>query len=807
MRPLPEIGAPDGFEPVAEVVDDRTRERVIRGLLWAFIVLTAVIACVGVAVGSYREAAISAVGGAVYALLLVGLPRLGPGVTGHLCTAWYFLLAVGAMTAGRGIHDVTIVLFPTGIFMGAMLLRRRHLLPLIVLTVAAVSAVGAWRILSPPPSSELGRNEIADVVVAALLLLVAGILTHHIMRSLQAMAAARRDAQRAEARSREELEERNQALEIVNELAERLHRTLAVEAIAGETVDVLIRHTNPPLVAFYLFGDDRTRLRLVAAYGFTDEERTSGSSLPVHGSLSGIAVREQRLVTSDDLAADPRADETVRSILAHRGAGTALCIPLAFAGTALGTVNLVYRERRALSQVDLDTFRAIGQAVSLAIANARHVADLEHQAFHDALTGLPNRAGLHRRFGGDIGRGGMSVGLVLLDLSRFRQINEAFGHAVGDQLLIQIAGRLRECLSSGRGELFRLGGDEFAAVLPSRDGSARAEATARELIAALHRPFEVGSMALAVGASAGISSSPAHGRNSHDLLRCADVALYHAKRSPGGVAGYAPELDEHTPERLAMMADLAKAIRDGGLALHFQPKVSLRDGEVVGFEALVRWPHPRLGMLLPATFIPSAEGSEVVNPLTYWVVEHALEQLARWNRHRPDLTMAINLSVQILLDRNCSQRLEEIIRRVGVAPDRVEFELTETAILADPETALSTLRRITSGGARLAIDDFGTGYSSLSYLTRFPVHEIKIDRSFVAGLASGGQNLVIVRSTVELARGLGLAVVAEGIEDRQTADVLRDIGCEMAQGFYFAHPAPAEEVGARLLAAGGQRYH
>jgi diguanylate cyclase (GGDEF)-like protein len=631
-------------------------------------------------------------------------------------------------------------------------------------------------------------------------LLVAGVLTHQVVRKLHAMAALRRQAEQAIITSARELEERNQALRIVNELAERLHRTLEVEAIAGETVDVLIGHSQSPLVAFYLLGEKRTHLRMVASQGFTDHERVLGSLLPIQGSLSGIAVREQRLVSTTNLEHDPRAETAVRAALGQRGISTALCIPLVFGGEALGTVNLLYRERCEFSQINLDAFRAIGQAVSLAITNARLVADLEYQAFHDALTGLPNRASLHRRFAACKGRAdGAHLGLVLLDLRRFRQINEALGHSIGDQLLIQIAGRLSGCVDGRSAELFRLSGDEFAVLLPGLASSVRAEETARRLLAALERPFDTGRMTLVVGASAGIAIFPEHGATSNELLRCADVALFRAKRAADGIAGYVREQDEHTPERLAMLSELGTAIREGRLVLHFQPKVALGSSSVVGFEALVRWPHPRLGLLPPSAFLPTAEGSDVVNPLTYWVVEHALEQLALWNSRHPQLTMAINLSVQVLLDRNCARRLEEIVRRVGVEPGRVEFELTETAILADPESALTLLHRITATGARLAIDDFGTGYSSLTYLKRFPVHAIKIDRSFVSDLVKGGQSLEIVRSTVQLAHNLGLTVVAEGIENRETADVLREIGCDLAQGFFFAAPLPAEEIDRRYL--------
>jgi EAL domain-containing protein (putative c-di-GMP-specific phosphodiesterase class I) len=262
------------------------------------------------------------------------------------------------------------------------------------------------------------------------------------------------------------------------------------------------------------------------------------------------------------------------------------------------------------------------------------------------------------------------------------------------------------------------------------------------------------------------------------------------------------ELDEHTPERLAILSELGKAIREGELVLHFQPKVALQYGFIEGFEALVRWRHPRLGLLAPGRFVPFAEATDLMLPLTSWVVKNALEQLTRWNRQLPRLTMAINLSMRNILDRNCPDALAGIVREVGVDPGVVEFELTETAIMADPETAMTALARITASGSRLAIDDFGTGYSSLSYLKRLPVDVLKIDRSFIADMVSGSRSRAIVQSTVQLAHSLDLGVVAEGIEDRESARALREMKCDIGQGFYFASPEPAETAVRHLAKEG-----
>ena len=601
-----------------------------------------------------------------------------------------------------------------------------------------------------------------------------------------------------------ELEVRNEALQLVNDLSQRLQRRLDVETIAAETVAVLARHSQAPLVAFFLLEGSEGPLRMVAGHGFTERELSLGTVLPLEGSASGTAVREGRIVSLGPVAQSGRQVHPVMAALSERGLSTGLCIPLLHGDTPLGTVNLVFHDGRDVAPLEVETFQGVARAVSLALANARLVADLEHLAFHDLLTGLPNRADLHRRFsrlakGGD---GSARAGLVLVDLDRFREINDTLGHNVGDEILVQVVSRLVERSGGPADRVFRLGGDEFAVVVPGAGSLAEVDATAKRLLASLAQPFRVAGMGLEIGASAGVALHPEQGLNSHEVLRCADVALHRAKRTPGGVAWYARELDEHTPERLAMLSELGKAIREGELALHFQPKVALQYGFVEGFEALVRWKHQKLGLLASGQFVPFAEATDVMQPLTNWVVRNALEQLARWNGPLPRLTMAINLSMRSLSDRTCPDVLAAIVREVGVDPGVVEFELTETAIMADPETAITALERITASGSRLAIDDYGTGYSSLSYLKRLPVDVLKIDSSFIADMASGTRSRAIVQSTVQLAHSLELGVVAEGVEDRESARALREMKCDLAQGFYFARPEPAE-IAARHIEKGG----
>lgn len=788
----------------ADASVEQAREVAFRRLLRTFVVLTIAIAVIAIAYGQYREAVFSLAGACVYAILLFGLERWGVRRVGYLTTAWYNLLALVVVAEGRGIYDVAMILFPAGMFMGALLLDRRHLLPMVTVQVAAVAAIGTFTIVWPGHGRTLSPGKGVEVVVVVLLMVVAGVLTEIMARSLRGMLEERRRAEEIAWRIWREYEERNESLQLVNELVGRLQHNLAIPEIVREAIDVLVRFSQPPMVAFYLLNEEEATLDLIAQRGFGNHALTMVSSLPVDGSMSGLAIRERRMVSSDDMARDGQVQQKVGAILTEYGLNIGIAVPLIFGERAFGTMNVAFAAGRELTLNELDTFQAVAQAVALAITNAHHVTGLEHQAFHDSLTGLPNRASLNQRlsarFAGSEQQEKLAV--VLVDLNRFREVNEALGHRLGDELLKGIGSRLGESLTEHPAEVFRLGGDEFAVLVGGIESPEDGVDRARQLLAAIGEPLEIAGMSLGIAASAGVAVAPDDAIDSEEILRCADVAMYQAKRNVGGVARYASQFDENTPERLTMMSELARAVRNDEIGVHFQPKIALQSGTIVGFEALVRWRHPRLGLLLPGEFLSLAENSDLINPLTYRVVEESLRQLRKWQQQHPLLTMAVNLSVRNLLDRNCSKTLEEIIRKTSVDPSYVEFELTETAVMTDPDLALSMLSRITETGARLSIDDFGTGYSSLSYLQRFPVSEIKIDRSFVSDMADGGQSHAIVESTIHLAQSLGLSVVAEGIEDRRTADALRELDCEFAQGFFFAPPEPAEEIGRRLARDG-----
>jgi len=425
---------------------------------------------------------------------------------------------------------------------------------------------------------------------------------------------------------------------------------------------------------------------------------------------------------------------------------------------------------------------------------------LEHQALHDALTGLPNRLLLHDRLQQSIRmtrRTEERMALLMMDLDRFKDVNDTFGHHVGDVMLAEVAQRLQAELRDSD-TVARLGGDEFAIVLSGVEGEVGATATARKLLRVMETPFRADGGSLHVAASVGIALSPDHGDDPDVLMRHADVAMYVAKRSGGGCAVYAAEADTHSPGRMALVADLRTAIDGGQLELVFQPEIDIKTRRVSGMEALVRWRHPERGLLLPEEFVPLAEQTGLIRPLSLWVLTTALRQARAWQDLGLRLRMAVNLPMPSIHDPDLPETLAALFARHQVDPSRFQIEITESALMADPDHAEQILARLDSMGVGLSIDDFGTGYSSLSYLRRLPVREIKIDRSFVADMTTDANAAVIVRSTADLGHNLGLKVVAEGVEEPRQWAMAAAFGCDYAQGYLLGRPISARRMTASL---------
>jgi diguanylate cyclase (GGDEF)-like protein/PAS domain S-box-containing protein len=437
---------------------------------------------------------------------------------------------------------------------------------------------------------------------------------------------------------------------------------------------------------------------------------------------------------------------------------------------------------------------AIVRDITAAKAQERR---LRHQAVHDALTGLPNRLLLKDRLSQALraaARAGQPLALLLLDLDRFKEINDTLGHHVGDLLLVQFAGRLQECIRESD-TIARLGGDEFAILLPASSDVQRAWSVARRIVRAVRQPFEVlGGLRLEVGVSIGIALFPEHAAEQARLLQCADVAMYAAKKGAGPVQLYDRDKDQNTIRHLTLSGALRQAIEGGELSLEFQPKLDLVAGTIRSVEALARWCHPVQGAILPDEFVPHAEQTGLIQPFTRWTFDAALAQLARWQDAGIGMSVAVNLSARSLHDEKLPEVVAALLRKWQVDPGLLTLELTESAVMLDPQAAQRNLFRLHDHGVRLSIDDFGTGYSSLSALQRLPLHEIKIDKSFVIQMVENHNDLVIVRSTIDLARNLGLSVVAEGVETERHLIALQDLGCDLGQGFFVSHPLPIEQL-------------
>ncbi|HEY1741456.1 MAG TPA: EAL domain-containing protein [Acidimicrobiia bacterium] len=422
---------------------------------------------------------------------------------------------------------------------------------------------------------------------------------------------------------------------------------------------------------------------------------------------------------------------------------------------------------------------------------AREVREREYQAAHDALTGLANRTSFVDRVRDALGRGqAPGVGVMLMDLDRFKDVNDTLGHDTGDEVLSLVASRLSGALGDSA-TVARLGGDEFAILVPGIADVETAHEVAAQARSVLVPPFALRGVSLEIAGSIGITVAPLHGTDAHTLLKRADIAMYSAKREPSGIAVYDAETDENTVTRLALVGALREAIDHQQLQVYYQPKVRISDERVVGAEALVRWFHPEHGFMSPDVFVAIAERTGLIGSLTRLVAREAIAQCKEWNDNGYDMSIAVNLSALGLLDMSTPDLFADLLAEIGLEPSKLTLEITETTIM-EPARSVAAIERLAALGVRLSIDDFGTGYSSLSHLQRLPVQEIKVDRSFVMTMGANESDVAIVKSIVDLGHNLGLKVVAEGVEDRVSWDLLARQCCDIAQGYFMSRPIPAD---------------
>lgn len=598
------------------------------------------------------------------------------------------------------------------------------------------------------------------------------------------------------------LRRRHQSLEVVEQFIEHSEGPGTVDDLAGRLLNEICTLVRASRVELTLRDDaGNIDLRVLS-------DGPSHTIAPVNGGRrASDRSYSEGLPGEAAIISAKSPDPAHRRWLREHGARDAVVVPVTRDG-AQGTLVAVDRlgEATNFTADDLSVLQALAGHLSVALRNTQLVARLRHDATHDMLTGLPNRALLTERLKVAIaGATGIHrPAVLLLDLDRFKEVNDALGHHVGDQLLQVVAARL-EAIGEPDSTVARLGGDEFAVLLPMCSRSS-AVAAAERIAATLRVAVDLPDVTVSTAASIGVALAAA-GHTHSDVLRHADTAMYAAKASGTAVTVYTTDLDAGRAERLALLADLTVALERDQLELHYQPKLDLAFDVVTGVEALVRWTHPTLGPLAPDVFIPLAESTGLIDQLTDVVLGKALRQCRAWQDAGLDLVVAVNLSARNVLNPALPDNVAAALVAVGLPAQKLILEITESSVMGDPERTVPTLERLAAIGVTLSLDDFGTGYSSLSYLQRLPVREVKIDRSFIMGMtlesekhASG----VLVRSIIGLGASLGLRIVAEGVENAEVLAQLRHLGCDIIQGYHVGRPVPAHELIAALAAAGLQ---
>ena len=671
---------------------------------------------------------------------------------------------------------------------------------------------------------DFARGLILFALVAALALIGAWIGGEAlVLRRVQALANAARRLGKGDFGTRtglphgqEELGELARGFDDMAAALERVNRALKVLSAGNRVVvraadeEMLLAQMCRIIVEVggyrlawsgYAEQTEQCAVRAVAQAGFEGGLKALSETLGAitwrdadrgHGP-AGTAIRTAKPYVTRQLATEP-GFAPWREEASRRGYAACAAFPLPVQDRVIGVLAIYAAENDAFDTQELSLLAEMAEdlAFGMGVLRTRAAHDAAHEtirrmAHYDRLTGLPNHAYLEDFLQHLITEAPeQPLALLLLGIDRLSEINAALGFDQGDRLIRNFGMRLADHCR-GDEVVARMRGDEFAVLLPGGD-VAHAMRAARELIGVLAPPFEVGDLHLDITATVGIALYPQHGADAVRLVRHADLAMHQGKETGTHYTVYAPNSDEESPRRLALASELRQAIDKDELVLHYQPKIDLGSGQVCGAEALVRWLHPREGLIPPDSFIPLAEHTGLIKPMTDWVLAAALRQLSIWRQAGPHLPIAVNLSVRNLRDPDLIERVAGLLRAWSIDPGKLEVEITESAMMDDPKRALEALVRLRDLGIRLFIDDFGTGHSSLAYLKRLPVDAVKIDKSFVSDMLSSTDSEAIVRSTITLAHDIGLKVVAEGIEDQATWERLVALGCDTGQGYFISKP-------------------
>lgn len=505
---------------------------------------------------------------------------------------------------------------------------------------------------------------------------------------------------------------------------------------------------------------------------------------------SGNAMANNRVVVTPDIATDP-AWESIRDLALKHDLRACWSHPIQAAdGKVVGALAVYSRKPGSPGIEDLQLSKTATEVASMAIEHNRHHEALRYQSRHDVLTGLYKREVFAARAEAAIGEAaatGQRLYVVNLTLHGFKEINSTFGHRVGDDLLRIVAQRLRTLIGS-RGDVGRSSGDEFALLFRATALTTSMREVAQEILNEIRRPVELDDTEMQISASIGIAEYPVAGTEPDVLMRHADSAMHRAEREGSGFAFFDASQHERTPNRLLLLSDLRHALDSNELFLHYQPQISLRRRRTVGFEALLRWQHPEKGLIPPGHFMPVAEFSDLIHPITLWVLDKALAQCRHWHNQGHHATISVNVSARNLLNQEFPNQIQRLLTQHNLPAHYLEVEITESAIMMDATRSLSVLHRIRAIGVRIAIDDFGTGHSSLSYLHKLPVDNLKIDQSFIREMENDKESQTIVDSIIGLAHNLKVSVTAEGVEDQKSLVRLLQLGCDFAQGYLISRP-------------------
>ena len=553
--------------------------------------------------------------------------------------------------------------------------------------------------------------------------------------------------------------------------------------------------------------DEQKSVRPVAQYGvsdrYLDDSAISWADTERGRGPTGTAARTGTVQVSREIATDPRM-LAWRADALKRGYASAIALPLVAGLDTFGVLSIYSSEKNAFDEEEVVLLKELAADLSFGILTHRSnlqrrraEARVERLANFDPLTELPNRVQLILHLEEAIRREGSGseapgVALMILSVDRFSEIQEAAGIAGADDLLRTVAARLAGAVEAGS-FVARLGDDSFAIVIPRAD-SERAHELAKHIQGAMTEPFELAGVPLDVRTTSGIAMFPAHGANADALIRRSDIAVRRARAAGIEYALYSGRGETETPQRLILLAELRKAIKDDELLLYYQPKIDVRAGAVSAVEALVRWPHAERGMVPPKDFIPAAEQTGLIKPLTDWVLAAAWKQINHWHRLGIDIPVAVNVSPNILRGPDLLKQLIALDTREGARLDLLQLEVTESALMEDPQQSHDILSRVRDLGIQVFLDDFGTGYSSLSYIAALPIHAVKIDRSFIIRMMQHERHRAVVIAAISLAQSLGMRVIAEGVETADQANAVIELGCDEIQGFFFSKPMPAAEL-------------